>query len=263
MLVVVALGLGGLAAWTLTARHQAGASTSTMSTTRPPLAPQSTTTTQPTPRAHVHVARLGPPKGVSLVARLPHNELGYDKPGGKVVRIVPGEWYGIPSMLLVMERESGWLLVRLAQRPNETTSWIKSRGIKLSLTDYSIVVNLKTTHLELFKLGKRIGDYPAGVGAPSDPTPTGHYFVAFDAPPPAGQSYLYGPFILYLSAHSNAIADWEGTGDAIIAIHGPIGADAEIGTRGTYISHGCIRLHIPDLLKLGIVPPGTPVDIID
>jgi len=72
----------------------------------------------------------------------------------------------------------------------------------------------------------------------------------------------YGPFIIVTSAHSPAIADWEGSGDAVIGIHGPLGDDTEIGTSGARISHGCIRLHDQALERLTEVPPGTPVDVV-
>ena len=55
--------------------------------------------------------------------------------------------------------------------------------------------------------------------------------------------------------------DWEGTEDAIIGIHGPLGEDSQIGTTGARISHGCIRLHVKALQQLAKVPAGTPVDI--
>jgi len=66
------------------------------------------------------------------------------------------------------------------------------------------------------------------------------------------------------SAHSDAITDWENSGDAIIAIHGPItaGADALIGTTGAAVSNGCVRLHDADLAQLSGIPAGTPVDIV-
>jgi lipoprotein-anchoring transpeptidase ErfK/SrfK len=72
----------------------------------------------------------------------------------------------------------------------------------------------------------------------------------------------YGPFVMITSDHSDAIADWEGSGDAIIAIHGPVGSDAQIGTTGAAISHGCIRLHDSDLAQLRDVPAGSPIDIV-
>jgi lipoprotein-anchoring transpeptidase ErfK/SrfK len=101
---------------------------------------------------------------------------------------------------------------------------------------------------------------PAGVGTAQDPTPTGNFFVALYASPP---SAAWGPFVMVTSGHSNAISDYEESGDAIVAIHGPLGADAAIGTSGARVSHGCVRLHDSDLVRLRSVPVGTPVQISD
>ena len=103
-------------------------------------------------------------------------------------------------------------------------------------------------------------DAPVGIGTRRYPTPTGHYFVALFATPP---NPGYGPFVMVTSAHSETITDWEQSGDAIVAIHGPLGSDQEIGTTGATVSHGCIRLHDADLARLRQVPDGTPVDIVD
>jgi lipoprotein-anchoring transpeptidase ErfK/SrfK len=199
------------------------------------------------------------PPVVTLVARMKGTFPGYSAPDGRDVVTVAATWQGMPSALPVIATAPGWLRVRLPQRPDESTAWIRSGDAKLSTTPYRIVVNLKTTHLQLFKFDRLLDDFAAGVGAEYTPTPIGQYFVAFLEPPIGAE---YGAFIMITSAHSRAIADWAGTGDAIIGIHGPIGADAEIGTTGAYVSNGCIRLHDADLLKLEDVPPGTPIDIV-
>ncbi len=197
---------------------------------------------------------------VTLVARMKGTFPGYSEPGGRVDARVPATWQGLPSALpVIATAPDGWLRVRLAQRPDESTAWIRSSDATLSTTPYRIVVNLKTTHLQLFKSNRLVYDFPAGVGASYTPTPIGQYFVAFIEPPLGPE---YGAFIMITSAHSRAITSWDGTGDAIIGIHGPIGADAEIGTTGAYISNGCVRLHDADLLKLAQVPPGSPIDIV-
>jgi hypothetical protein len=117
---------------------------------------------------------------------------------------------------------------------------------------------VSTRHLVLFRENKVVLDAPAGVGTMTDPTPLGHFFLAFFAKAPSPQ---WGAFVLVTSAHSDAISDWEESGDAIVAIHGPLGEDAAIGTAGAQISHGCIRLHDDDLAKLRKVPDGTPIDV--
>jgi lipoprotein-anchoring transpeptidase ErfK/SrfK len=185
---------------------------------------------------------------------------GYYRPGGPVKVQVPAKWQTIPSMLAVVgQAPGGWLHVRLAQRPDQSTAWIHASDAILATTPYRIVVNLTTTHLQLYKVNRLVLNAPVGVGAPDTPTPPGHYFVAFVEPP---ISPAYGPFIMITSAHSEAIADWAGTGDAIIGIHGPVGADAAIGTAGAHISNGCVRMHDSQLLRLEDVPPGSPIDIV-
>jgi lipoprotein-anchoring transpeptidase ErfK/SrfK len=189
----------------------------------------------------------------------------YASPGqldnGAGAGTVPFSWYERPSVLPVVAAKPGWVEVRLAQRPNESTAWVPASDVTLSRTPDEIVVDLATTTVSLYDDGQLVFSAPAGVGTPDDPTPTGQFFVAFHEQPPAGDAG-YGPFILVTSAHSPAISDWEGSGDAVIGIHGPLGEDAEIGTSGARISHGCIRLHDQALERLAEVAPGTPIDIV-
>jgi lipoprotein-anchoring transpeptidase ErfK/SrfK len=174
---------------------------------------------------------------------------------------VPASWYGYPSALPVITSEPGWLYVRLAQRPNGSTIWVRQSDVTLSTTTYAMVVNLTTMHLQVFDNGTQLFDFPAGIGAPDDPTPTGQYFMPMQYPSPGPG---YGPFVLVTSDHSDTITDWENSGDAVIGIHGPITSydDSLIGTTGAAISHGCIRLHDADLAQLSIIPAGTPIDIV-
>jgi lipoprotein-anchoring transpeptidase ErfK/SrfK len=168
-------------------------------------------------------------------------------------------WYGAPSALPVLAQDNGYLEVRLAQRPNGSTAWIASSAVTLSSTPYRIVVDLATEHLKLYKAGHLLMSAPAGIGTVQDPTPTGNFFVVLFAAP---SSAAWGPFVMVTSGHSNAISDYEESGDAIVAIHGPLGADAAIGTTGARISHGCVRLHDVDLDQLRAVAVGSPVQII-
>ncbi len=172
---------------------------------------------------------------------------------------MPGAWLGAASSLPVIAQDDGYLDVRLAQRPDGSTAWILATAVRLSVTPYRIVVDLHTEHLRLYKNGELVLDAPAGVGTAADPTPTGNFFVALleRAPAPA-----WGPFIVVTSGHSRAISDWDQSGDAIVAIHGPLGAGAAIGSHGARVSHGCVRLSDIDLEELQVVPVGTPVQIV-
>jgi lipoprotein-anchoring transpeptidase ErfK/SrfK len=196
--------------------------------------------------------------GVTLVATTHGAIPSFAAPGGAQSGTVPSEWQGAPSTLPVIALSPGWYEVRLAQRPNGSTAWVLAQDVTVASTPYRIVIDLASTHLTLWRNNQQVFSTPVGIGTPQYPTPTGHYFVALFAQPP---SPAYGAFVMVTSDHSDTITDWERSGDAIIAIHGPLGSDQQIGTTGAAISHGCIRLHEPDLLRLRDVPVGSPVEI--
>lgn len=202
-----------------------------------------------------------PGEGVSRIATLRSDAPRHAAPEARPEGVVPARWFGRRSVLPVIGRRRGWVRVRLAQRPNGSTAWLRREDVTLGRTPYRLLLDLTAMRLELYRRGRLAMSAPAGVGTPDDPTPTGHYFVAFHQAPPEG-ARGYGPFIVVTSAHSRSIADWQGSGDAIIGVHGPLGAAGEIGSTGARISHGCVRLHRRDLVRLGDVPPGTPLDIL-
>lgn len=199
--------------------------------------------------------------GSTVLATVLETAPRYAGPGRRAAGTVPASWYGRPSVLPVIATRPGWVRVRLARRPNGSSAWLPAGDVRLSSTPYLIVVDLGRTRLALYDRGRLVFSAPAGVGSLDDPTPTGEYFVAFDEQPPQPNPG-YGPFIIVTSAHSPSISDWEGSGDAVIGIHGPLGEDSEIGATGARISHGCIRLHDQALERLNAVPPGTPIDIV-
>ena len=202
-----------------------------------------------------------PPPGSTLVATPSGAVPASPVAGGPQTGTVPATWYGYPTVLPVIDEAPGWVQVRLAQRPNQASAWVPTADVTLSSTPYRIVINLATDHLQVLQSGTPTLDVPAGVGTTDDPTVTGHYFMTMRVPAPDPG---YGPFVLVTSAHSDTITDWDASGDAIIAIHGPIDsrADAEIGSNGAKISHGCVRLHDADLARLSTIPAGTPIDIV-
>jgi lipoprotein-anchoring transpeptidase ErfK/SrfK len=205
----------------------------------------------------------GPPPPVTQVATVLNTAPRYAGPGQREQSgdraAVPSSWWQRPSVLPVIATRPGWVQVRLAQRPNGSTAWLPASDVKLGSTPYRIIIHLAARRLDLYEYGSLVMSAPAGIGAATDPTPPGQYFVAFDEDPPGPG---YGPFVLVTSAHSPNIADWDGSGDGIIGIHGPLGDDAEIGTTGARISHGCIRLHLADQQQLSVVPAGTLIDIV-
>jgi lipoprotein-anchoring transpeptidase ErfK/SrfK len=199
-----------------------------------------------------------PGAGWALIATTKGTIARYANPGGASSGTIAASWLGGVSALPVIAQQPGWLQVRLATRPNESVAWVRRADVDVTATPYRMVINLTTKHLQLLRQDKPILDAAAGIGAAPDPTPTGQYFVAlFEQAPNPG----YGPFVMVTSAHSNTITDWEQSGDALIAIHGPLGGDAAIGTGGAALSHGCVRLHESDLVQLRQIPAGTPITI--
>ncbi len=125
-------------------------------------------------------------KGETLVATLrPAGAPGSRTPGSHPTVNVPGQWLGEASVLSVLAQQPGWVEVRLAQRPNESLAWVPAGDVTLASDAYRIVINLGTTHLQLFKRGQQVADFPVGVGLPAYPTPTGQFFLALFAEPPS------------------------------------------------------------------------------
>ena len=207
-----------------------------------------------TPTAKAPIARW------TIIAKLVQPAPKYASPTATQAHgTIPLTWHGAASVLPVLRESGTRLLVRVAQRPNGQEAWIPQDDATLSSTPYEIVIHLRATHLTLYRHGHLVLSTPIGVGTRTNPTPTGTFFVAFFA---AAPSPGYGPFVIVTSAHSKTITDWDQSGDAMIGIHGPLGKDAQIGTTGARISHGCIRLHVPALRRLRPVPAGSPVYIV-
>ncbi|MDR0365614.1 MAG: L,D-transpeptidase, partial [Bifidobacteriaceae bacterium] len=174
-------------------------------------------------------AKTEPPAPVAdgpyPIAHLPGDVPAYAEPGGEVIGTVAGSWWGYDSKLPILQRRDGFLLVRLQQRPNESTTWISAEGITITETPYRIEVDLTTHRVRLYNLGQLEMDIPAIIGRPATPTPAGHYFVTMLQP---GPSASYGKRVLILSAHSETIDNWQGSGDAVTAIHGPLGNEGSV-----------------------------------
>jgi lipoprotein-anchoring transpeptidase ErfK/SrfK len=217
------------------------------------------TRARPVPPAQAAAAPVVVPAQTLVATIGPGGAPGSPAPGAPPDRHVPGSWLGAASVLPVIGQQTGWIEVRLAQRPNGSTAWLPATDVSLATDSYYVVVDLATTRLRLFEAGQEVANFPVGIGVPAAPTPAGQFFVALFARAP---SPAYGNFVIVTSGHSDAISDWEASGDAITAIHGSLGADYAIGTTGGRVSHGCIRLHNADLAKLRNVPAGTPVDVV-
>lgn len=149
-----------------------------------------------------------------------------------------------------------WLKVMLPGRPNSATGWIHRGGTRESLTSWHIVVSIAARRVRVYFRGRMSRSFPAVVGKPSTPTPTGTFFVEENVTMPA--SMPGGPFALALSARSNVFQEFDG-GPGQIAIHGRDGLGGDLGQAE---SHGCMRLDTAAISWLAArIGPGVPVDI--
>jgi lipoprotein-anchoring transpeptidase ErfK/SrfK len=146
-----------------------------------------------------------------------------------------------------------WFKVLLPERPNGSTGWVRARDVERIRLRQHIKVDLSDRSLTFMRNGRRVDRFSVAVGTPATPTPTGTFYVwaRVSQSNPRGP---YGVYALGLSAFS-VLPDWPGGGR--VAIHGttdPSDTDAAV-------SHGCVRVHNPNMRKLTGVPMGTPVAI--
>jgi lipoprotein-anchoring transpeptidase ErfK/SrfK len=164
--------------------------------------------------------------------------------------------FGITQVFLVKRAVPGWLEVYLPVRPNDSTGWIRSAGVDLTLNRYRVLVNVAAHELTTLRAGRVIMHATVGVGKPATPTPHGLFYVIerLKMVPDTGP---YGTYAFGLSAYSNVLKTF-GTGDAQIALHGT----DEPASIGQNWSNGCV--HLPDSVADWLakrLPLGTPVVI--
>ena len=129
---------------------------------------------------------------------------------------------------------------------------------------YRTVVTIDRAHfkLRLFKAFKVVKAYGVAVGQPGYPTPTGLYSIVnkqvnpvWSVPNSPWAGELAGTAVAGGTAANPLKARWMGIVNGV-GIHGT-GEDWSIGSRA---SHGCIRMHVRDVVELyPRVPVGAPV----
>ncbi|MGE5617297.1 MAG: L,D-transpeptidase [Candidatus Woesearchaeota archaeon] len=152
-----------------------------------------------------------------------------------------------------------WVQIRIPGRPNGRTGWVERNALeRFHMTNNAVVVNRGSMRLSYYVNGRRIWSAPVGVGAPGMPTPTGHFWINEFFNLTGQPSDGYYPYAFGTTDYST-LTDWPGGG--VVGIHGPYGAPAS--AIPGHISHGCIRLRIPDDFWLGRhLHIGTPVRVV-
>jgi len=144
----------------------------------------------------------------------------------------------------------------LRPKPNVTAGELRRRATTV------ITIDQATFTLRLLKNSTVVRTYKVAVGQPGYPTPRGLFAIqskqvnpVWSAPNSPWAGELAGSTVSGGSASNPLKARWMGIAGGI-GIHGT-SQDDSIGTRA---SHGCIRMHVPDVIELfGRVPTGTPV----
>lgn len=193
----------------------------------------------------------GAPKPTDGVVVHPPREVAvFAAPDGPAIARVGPEQVG-PTWLPVIAEQPDWVQVLLPSRPNGSTGWLRSDGLRRAVTPYLIRVHLRSHSMELFHAGRLQGEWTIGIGKESAPTPTGRTFLLGSF---TDREQTYSPVILPLGAHSPTLNSFGG-GPGTVAIH-TWPTDDVFGTRS---SDGCIRVPPDALDQLTEVPLGTLV----
>jgi hypothetical protein len=167
----------------------------------------------------------------------------------------------LPELYLLLKQATDshgnqWVQIRVPKRPNGQKGWVRRNALgDFHVVHTLLVVNRHTFRVRLYKDGKVIFSAPVGVGRPGLETPGGRFWVrekfrVRGAP-------AYGPFAIGTAAYSAHLTDWPNGG--VVGLHGT----NEPGLVPGRPSHGCIRLHNSDIVRLyRRLPLGTPLRII-
>jgi lipoprotein-anchoring transpeptidase ErfK/SrfK len=154
-----------------------------------------------------------------------------------------------------MDIDHGWGRVELPYVSPRTDGWISLRGLTRERTFIHVDVDLSEHRLRVYKHHELRASAAAAIGAPSSPTPPGHYAVTDRVPfAPGGP---LGSFAFGISGiQPHLPAGWSGGNQ--LAIHGT----NDPSSIGTSASAGCVRVSEATLTVLRpLLRLGTPVVI--
>jgi len=156
----------------------------------------------------------------------------------------------------VFEDGSEWLQVRALRNRTQVKVWIPRWATHRVWLRYRIQVDLSSRKAKIWRDGKVLRRFRVVVGAPSTPTPTGHYYVVDRMH--LHNSWANGQWALATSAFSRILKHFDG-GLGQVALHARAFLRDPVGTAA---SHGCVRFNNGDIAWMAAhVPNGTAVDI--
>jgi L,D-transpeptidase catalytic domain len=209
-----------------------------------------------------HLQHLGTKSYFAFINRTTAARTRPDAGAPQVAKLTTRSPVGTADLVLVLARTTDaaghdWLQVRLPVRPNGTTGWVPAADLG-DLQPVRTWLKIDTRHFRatLIKGGKVAWSARVGVGKSYWPTPKGQFFIRAELKGYGSRGSFYGPVAFITSATSDALTDWPGGG--IVGVHGT----SLPGLIPGRISHGCVRVRNPDILRLAkLMPVGTPLTI--
>ncbi len=152
-------------------------------------------------------------------------------------------------------------VVRYQKRYKTPQTGVVDRRMRTALVG-RLVASLSQRKVRLIRNGKVVMTFPIAIGQPAYPTPTGQYAINDKQVDPAWYppaSPWAAELLTIPPGPGNPLGTrWIGTTAPGIGLHGTY-ADYSVGTAA---SHGCMRMHIPDVEKLyDQVTIGMPITI--
>ena len=167
---------------------------------------------------------------------------------------------GTANIVLVLgnaSRRSGrlWVQVRVPAFPDDAPAWMPRSALGAYVPVRTrLVVNRTRLTATLWRGERPVFRARVGIGTTSTPTPPGDFYVRNRLE--RYRSPFYGPLAFGISARSAGVSDWPAGG--FVGIHGTDRPDLIPGR----VSHGCIRMANPDILRLArLMRVGTPVTV--
>jgi lipoprotein-anchoring transpeptidase ErfK/SrfK len=140
--------------------------------------------------------------------------------------------------------------VKRYQKQNKMVEDGIARPALLTATQGKIIIDKSKFRLRAYRDGKLVATFPIAIGQPRYPSPTGTFVVTEKLKNPTwippNSPWAKGLEPIPPGSGNPLGTRWIGTSAPAVGIHGTPANN----TIGTAASHGCIRMHIPDVEKL-------------
>lgn len=181
----------------------------------------------------------------------------YDAPGGRPRALLPSAISGLPVIVPIVTRRTGWVAV-LLPTANRRIGWLPAKGwTKRELRDH-VVVQRGKHKLTWYRDGVARRSWTVATGTTRTPTPLGRTFVL-------GRTGTSGAVYAGVDALAlGSVPDDKGSvADSLRGAHTGIHGWSNPAAFGRSVSNGCVRMpRDAQQTLLENIGPGTPVTVI-